>query len=224
MVWTDKINQVWCGDCLELMKEMPDKSIDLIVTDPPFGMTFRSNYRQIKYAKIENDDNLDWLPQVAKELYRVAKENSHSYIFCSFHNIDIFKQKFAGGGWRVKNILIWYKNNTGMGDLEGDYAPQYEMILFITKGNKKLSGGRDSNILRAKKTGNNLHPTEKPEDLIAYLISKSSEVNNLIFDPFMGSWTTARACMDLGRNFIGAELSPEYCEIGKNRLRQQILI
>lgn len=68
------------------------------------------------------------------------------------------------------------------------------------------------------------HPTQKPLPLIKWILTKYSKDTDLIFDPFMGSWTTARACMDLGRNFIGAELSSEYCEVGRQRLRQQVLI
>lgn len=222
--WQDGINKVIQGDCLDLMKKMPDKCTDLVVTDPPYGMEFRSNYRIVKHQKIANDNNLDWLPQLSKALYRVTKDDAHGYIFCSFHNIDLFKQIFVGGGWRVKNILVWHKNNTGMGDLEGNYAPQYELVLFVTKGNKKLNGGRDSNILRFNRTGNELHPTQKPTDLISFLISKSSETNNLILDPFMGSGTTARAAADLHRNWIGCEISAEYCKIWEQRMRQQMLL
>ena len=68
------------------------------------------------------------------------------------------------------------------------------------------------------------HPTQKPVKLFGQILQDYTEENDLIFDPFMGSWTTARACMDLGRNFIGAELSEEYCEIGRNRLKQQVLL
>ena len=217
-----ELNKIILGDCLEVMKQMPDKCVDLVVTDPPYGMSFRSNYRTIKHQAIENDNNLDWLEDWVLELQRLVKTDAHLYIFCSFHNIDLFETELSKY-FKVKNILIWEKNNTGMGDLEGDYAPQYEMVLFCSNGERKLNGRRDSNIIKNKKTGNNLHPTEKPVDLIEFLIGKSSQENEIVFDPFIGSGTTARACLNLNRQFIGIEINEEYCKIAENRLKQGVL-
>src|SRR3990167_7070308 len=101
--WEEAIGQVVQADCLKFMKLLPDKSIDLVLTDPPYGMEFRSNHRQIKYEKIVNDNNLDWLDTFASEIKRLLKDDGHAYIFCSFHNIDLFKQKLDP----IKNILIW---------------------------------------------------------------------------------------------------------------------
>lgn len=216
------INQIIHGDCLEVMKTFPDKSVDLVLTDPPYGMEFRSNHRQVKHEAIANDNTLDWLEMAVSETFRVLKEDCHAYFFCSFHNMDIFKQELAKK-FEVKNMLIWAKNNTGMGDLEGDYAPQYELILFCTKGRKLLNGGRDSNILKSKKTGNNLHPTEKPVDLISFLMEKSSNENDLVLDPFGGSCTTAVACKQLKRNYICIEKEAKYVAICHERLKQELL-
>ena len=121
-------------------KRIANNSVDLVVTDPPYGMEFQSNFRKEKHKSIQNDSNLDWLGGWVKELKRVCKDEAHLYIFCSWHHIDKFKQE-VGALFNVKNILIWEKNNTGMGDLEGDYAPKYEMILFCSNGQKKLKGG-----------------------------------------------------------------------------------
>lgn len=211
------INKIIQGDCLEVMEGMPDKCVDCIVTDPPYGMEFRSNHRKVKYEKIVNDDNLDWLPIFSKECFRVLKDDSHAYFFCSFHNVDLFKQELQKH-FQLKNILIWEKNNTGMGDLFGDYAPQYEMILFCTKGNLKLNNGRDSNIMKFARTQNELHPTQKPVDMISYLIGKSSMAGGVIFDPFAGSCTTAIACKELNRDYICIEKETEYVKVCNERL------
>ena len=180
------LNEIVNIDWKEAITQVSDKSIDLVVTDPPYGMKFQSNYRKVKHKSIQNDDNLDWLESWVIELKRVCKDEAHLYIFCSWHNIDLFKQ-IVGAYFQVKNILIWEKNNTGMGDLEGDYASKYEMILFCSNGSKKLNGGRDANILKAKRTGNENHPTEKPVNLIRYLIEKSSNKGDLVLDTFAGS-------------------------------------
>ena len=211
------LNEIVNIDWKEAITQVSDKSIDLVVTDPPYGMKFQSNYRKVQHKSIQNDDNLDWLESWVIELKRVCKDEAHLYIFCSWHNIDLFKEKI-GAYFNVKNILIWEKNNTGMGDLEGDYAPKYEMILFCSNGSKKLNGGRDANILKAKRTGNENHPTEKPVNLIRYLIEKSSNKGDLVLDTFAGSFSTAQACKEIGRDFICFEIEPEYCRTAKNLL------
>ena len=209
----DIINKDW----EEAIKDIDNNVIDLVVTDPPYGMSFKSNYRKVKHKAIQNDNNLYWLPDWVTELKRVCKEDAHLYIFCSWHNIDVFKKE-VGKHFNVKNILIWEKNNTGMGDLEGDYAPKYEMILFCSNGKKKLNGGRDANILKAKRTQNENHPTEKPINLISYLIEKSSEKGDLVLDTFGGSCGTAIASRQKERNCICIEIEEDYCRVAKERL------
>lgn len=211
-------NQIINADCMDILKQLPDKCIDLLLTDVPYGMNFQSNYRQIKYNKIQNDDNLNWLPEWCKQISRVVKDNAHLYIFCSWHNVDIFKQEIEKY-IKVKNILIWAKNNTGMGDLFNDYAPQYEMIIYCNPNNKPLNYGRDSNILRFNRTNNENHPTEKPIDLMTYLISKSSVEGDLVLDTFAGSCPVAIASHNLKRRFICIEKDIDYYKASVERLK-----
>ena len=99
-----ELNKIYNEDCLEFMKRVPDKFFDLVLTDPPFGMSFKSNFRIEAHKAIENDDNLEWLPYFAKELDRITKDDAHLYLFCSHHFVEVFKseiQKYR----RVKNIL-----------------------------------------------------------------------------------------------------------------------
>lgn len=205
------------GDCLDRMQEIPDGSIDMICTDPPYGMEFKSNHRTVGHKKIANDDNLDWIDDFAAHCFRTAKKDTAHYVFCSFHKVDIFKQAFEKL-FTLKDILIWEKNNTGMGDLEGSFAPKYEMILFLQKGRRKINGSRDPNVIRTRKTDNGLHPTQKSVPLMEYLLSKFSERGDLILDPFMGSGTTGVACESTGRKFTGIEMDEGYFEICKDRI------
>lgn len=199
------------------IKEVADKSVDLLLTDPPYGMEYQSNRRKEKHKSIQNDNNLDWLVGWVDELKRVMKDEAHLYIFCSWHNVEVFKY-IVGKQFNVKNILIWEKNNHGSGDLLGDYAPKYEMVLFCSNGQKKLKGGRDSNILKADKTANDNHPTEKPINLISYLINKSTNIGDLVLDTFGGSCVTAIASKQLQRNCICFEIEESYCKNAQTRL------
>jgi site-specific DNA-methyltransferase (adenine-specific) len=203
-------NRVLNMDWRDAIKLVADASVDLVLTDPPYGMSYQSNSRTVKHKPIAGDDNLDWLGGWVQELRRVCKPEAHLYIFCSWHNIDVFKQT-VGEHFNIKNILIWEKNGGGMGDLEGDYSPKYEMVLFCSNGEKKLNGGRDANILKSPRTKNDNHPTEKPTNLLSYLIRKSSKKGDVVLDTFAGSFSTAQACKSEGRDFICCEIEPEYC-------------
>ena len=214
------VNSIILGDCLEFMRKLPDKCVDLILTDPPYGMQWQSGWREKKHQKIIGDNNLGWLPEWLKEVARVIKDDAHLYIFCSFHKIDVFKAAIEKH-FPVKNILIWHKNNFGCGDLKGDYAPQYEMILFCNPGGKPISPPRESNILFFAKAKNELHPTQKPIPLFSHLIQKSTDENALILDPFSGSGTTAIAAHRLGRRFICIEKDAEYHAASVERLRKE---
>lgn len=171
-----------------------------------------------KHDKIENDDNLDWLDDFLIEIKRVAKEDAHYYIFCSMHNVDIFVSKVKKH-LPYKNLLIWEKNNTWMWDLEWDYAPKYELIIYCTNWEKKLSWNRDPNILKFSRTTNEMHPTQKPVDLFSYLIDKSSEKGDSVLDPFAGSWTTGVACVNMGRECTLIEKEPKYFEVMERRVK-----
>ncbi|MFT8477716.1 MAG: DNA methyltransferase [Liquorilactobacillus sp.] len=207
------------GDCLELMKKIPSNSIDLILTDSPYGINFQSNYRKNKHLKIQNDSNLDWLDHFVFECNKVLKNDSALMMFSSWHHVDYFKASIEKY-FKIKNILIWEKNNTGMGDLKGQFAPKYEFIFFAVKGKPLLKGKRDSDILNFKKTGNKLHPTQKPVDLLKYLINKLTDESNTVLDPFMGSGSTGVACVNTNRDFIGMELDDEYFKIAQKRIRE----
>ena len=193
----------------------------MLLTDPPFAMDFQSNYRKIKHEKIENDNNLNWFPDWIKEIKRIMKQDAHLYIFCSWHKVEVFKTEIEKY-FNVKNILIWEKNNAGMGDLTGDFAPKYEMIIFCSNGVKKLKGNRDSNIIKAKKTGNEYHPTQKPVNLMEYLIEKSTNVNDLVMDCFSGSGSTAIAAYNTNREFIGCEINKQFYDKSMERINNHV--
>jgi len=206
------------------MKRIPDKSIDMILTDPPYLINYRSNYRKQKYNYIENDkDNLNLIKKVIAECFRVLKDDTAIYMFCSWHKVDFFKREFEEK-FKLKNIIIWNKNNTSMGDLKGSYAPKHEFILYGHKGRRLLEGFRYPDVIEAKRTNNKLHPTEKPVELLEKFIVTSSKENDLILDPFMGSSSTAVACINTGRFFIGFEMDKNYFDIATERIEGHSMI
>ncbi len=204
----DYINKVIQGDCLEVMKQMPDKCVDLIVTDPPYGMEFQSNYRAEKHDKIANDKEFPlW---IFDEFNRIARKAV--YVFCRWDNIASVPQP--------KSVLAWVKNNWSMGDLQHEHGRQWEACLFYPQEEHEFVT-RIPDVIHATRTGNNLHPTEKPVELIKTIIAANK--GDLVFDPFLGSGTTAVACKQLNRKYIGIELSEKYCSIANERLAQDLL-
>lgn len=212
------INKVIHGDCLEVMKQLPDKSIDLVLTDPPYGMDYQSSRRTDQYEKIAGDKDLSWFPKFASEVYRLLKDDSHAYIFCNDYAISRFRDELEKVGFTNKRTLVWVKNNHTSGDLEGDYGNKTEFILFAHKGRRLLNGNRETNVLEFSRVNTELHPTQKPVDLFSYLISKSSEVGDTVLDPFSGSCTTCVAAKELNRNYICIEKESIYANTCGSRL------
>ena len=205
-----------CGDCLELMKGIPDGSIDLVLTDPPYGidLTPQRENGKFKNTKVINDNTLEWLPNLVNDLYRVSK--NAVLIFCGWQNVDKFKIEFEKR-FTVKNILVWDKDWFGMGN---NYRPNYELCLLCCKTNVTTKSNNKSNILKYRRIAPQklLHSCEKPIALLEDLITELSNDGDIVLDPFLGSGTTAVACVNTNRHYIGFELDPQYYNIACKRL------
>jgi len=202
-------NEIILGDCFEIVKSMEDNSVDLIITDPPYGMNFQSNYRKEKHLKIEGDDSFPL--ELLEHFFRIARKGV--YIFCRWDNLKELP--------KPKSCLAWVKNNWSMGDLQHEHGRQWEAICFYPQKDHKFIK-RIPDVIKSNRTGNNLHPTEKPVELMRKII-KANE-GDLILDPFAGSGSTLVACKQLNRNYIGIEIEPKYYEICRKRLAQSTLI
>lgn len=218
--------EIYKDDCLAVMESIPSESVGLIVTDPPYLMNYKSNRRtkMDKFDKIKNDVNShNLISNYLAECYRIMKDNTAIYCFCSWHNVDFFKQEFEKH-FKLKNIIVWNKNNHGTGDLKGSYAPKHEFILFGHKGRTPLREKRIPDVIDCAKIPSKLlvHPTEKPLGLLSKFIKQSSDEGDIIFDGFMGSGSTGVACMLTDRKFIGIELDDKYFEIAENRIKESI--
>jgi DNA modification methylase len=228
-----ELNRIYQRDCIEGLRLIPENSIDLVIADPPYGIDYNSNWskdagyrRKVKTVDgIKNDgnDNNDFLAEVLSEIDRVLKPNSHVYWFTRWDRIAL-QQPLLESHFKLKNALVWMKNNWSMGDLTGAYAGQYESILFAQKGRRTLNEvagkRRHTDVLQYDRVPANKlrHSHEKPEDLIEFLIRKSSNEGEIVLDPFCGSGTTAVCSARLNRNFVTFELEQEFIEIANGRL------
>ena len=213
------------GDCLQLMKNIPDKSIDLVLTDPPYLCNYSRHDRKSRFSyAIANDknnlENEQMISNYLQSCYRIMKDNTAIYCFCNYKKIDFFKQQIEGAGFHIKNIIIWDKQKQGMGDLSTTFGYSYEFILFASKGQPKIRGKRISDIwsFSRVKPKEQVHQNQKPIDLLTLAINKSSNENDTVFDGFMGSGSTGVAALNSNRSFIGIELDEKYFNIAKNRI------
>lgn len=211
------------GDCLELMKELPDNSVDMVLTDPPYGMDLTPQRESGKFhgVKIANDNTLSWSDSFFKELFRVTKNNTGSFIFCNHFCISEFISSAKKAGFDIKNIIIWDKGHFGMG---GNWRPVHEMIILLTKGRFVCKSKNLRNIIQYKKVhySKAVHPTQKPVDLLEHLITEPDYDPEVILDPFMGSGSTGVACLNTNRKFIGIELDEGYFNVAKERIMDSL--
>ena len=226
------------GDCLERMKEIAAGSVDMVLTDPPYGISYKSGrqgydrrsylksrehikVRESYFQKIANDDELPvaWLP----DAFRVLRDGGSIYAYAHWRKAGPLCDAMEAAGFKVKNMIVVAKSNHGMGDLKGAFAPKHEFLIFASKGRHLLDfpDGREKDVwhLPIKFTGSRKHhPNEKPLSWLAKPIEHSAPDGAVVLDPFMGSGTTGVACVNTGRKFIGIELDPDYFAIAENRI------
>lgn len=206
-----------CGDAAIELEKLDDASIDLVVTDPPYGIEYRSNYSVynefVTKEGLENDgleEALELLDKTCEVLNRKTKADAHFYIFTSWKVYPEFK-KIVEKYFTIKNMIVWNKGNASMGDLEGSWGNQHELIIFATKGRRTLNV-RKFDILSVNRVPSTqaIHPTQKPVALIKELLEASARPADTVCDPFMGSGSTIKAVKNHGGlNYIGVELDEE---------------
>ena len=220
-----ELNKIYNEDCLVGMKRISGGSVDLIVTDPPYLINYSRHVKGHRFEnKILNDNNPELISKYIKECYRILKNNSAMYMFTSHKTVDFFKQELENTGFNVKNMIIWDKQRQGMGDTSTVFGFQYELIFFVSKGQPKIRGKRLSDIWSFPKVvgRNQVHQNQKPIELIERCVTKHSNEGDVVFDGFMGSGTTAIACINTNRNYIGFELDEEYYETSIKRINNHV--
>lgn len=232
-------NKIICGDSLTIMKEIPDESVDIVVTSPPYnlknstgnGMKDGRGGKWSNAALIQgysdyndnmpHDEYADWQHLCLKEMYRIIKDDGVIFYNHKWRVQDGLIQDRSDiiRDLPVRQIIIWRRKG-GINFNAGYFLPTYEVIYMIPKKNFKLAPKANSygDVWEFTQEMNNFHPAPFPVALIDRIIS--STTGKLILDPFMGSGTTAVVAMGLKRNYIGIDISAQYCEKAEQRIER----
>lgn len=232
--------ELYNADCLEVFKLLPAESIDLILTDPPYNISQKGNHlsliyknRRRKKVKLdfgEWDYNFQIEPFLI-ESKRVLKENGSILVWTSEQLYGKYRDWF-GKNMYPKHYIVWVKTNPLTQLHSVGYRRATELIIWAMK-QKNTKDNPNFNFLGQKEMKNvfyapivsgkeRKHPTQKPVSITKELIIRHCRENGLVLDPFMGSGTTAVACIELQRNFIGVEIDEGYFEIAKERIKQKL--
>lgn len=214
---TQAKSKLICGDCVIELEQLDDASIDIVITDPPYGIDYSSNHSiyndYVTKGTISGDKDLSTalnvIDRVLNTLQTKTKPDCHVYIFTSWKVYPAFLpvvEKY----FSVKNLIVWDKGNWSMGDLECAWGNQYEMIIYASKGKKILKRRGDIINVARVPTTQAIHPTQKPVELIKELLKVSAQPADTVCDPFMGSGSTIKAVKEHGNlNYIGIEIDKE---------------
>jgi len=211
------------GDSLEILESLENGCIDVVLTDPPYGISYKSNRSMFDEAITKRgllndgkDEAFELLDKTCEILQRKTADNAHLYFFCSW-NVFSYFESIISKYFTIKTPIVWDKGNKGSGDLENDWGNQTELIIYCVKG-KKLVNTRRGNIINVSRlhTSKMVHPTQKPTELLKQILEVSAVNGDFIVDPFMGSGSTIKASNELGFKSLGIELDKEMFNIANN--------
>lgn len=228
IIYKDEYVKLIQGDCIKVMDIMIDKKymVDCSIVDIPYGNVSKNGEERAKYTgqlrKINKEEadivTFDEI-EFSKRLAQVTKGSI--YIFCGIDQIakiyNYFKDNLKKD-WMAR-LCIWHKTNPSPSNGQHMYLSASEFIIFAKRRNTIFNGHCEHNVFNFPCGRSKLHPTEKPQQLLEYLIKISSNEGDEIFDCCFGSGSTALASKNLGRKFLGVELQEKYCEVAKQRLQ-----
>jgi len=223
--WQTALGQVWelgdhrlmCGDSTDtaLVEKLIGKNkAAMVLTDPPYGISYQSSGRKQKFDQLANDDNVltDWI--------KAAADNSEAWFifFCAWQKVGEWVDAGSQLG-KLTNLLIW-KKSAAMGDLTGQFSPTFEIALAYNRGGRLRDGIRKSAVFDfpIESAVDFQHPTQKPTKLFVEILGGLP--NGSVFDPFLGSGTTLMACEQTGRSCCGIEIDPGYVAVTLERFKE----
>jgi len=226
------MNKILCGDCLELLKDLDDNSVDFVLTDPPYGTNDKYDKVIKRQDGITDFSVISWdkeLPlNFMKELYRIMKDDVWGVIFTDNIKITKLWDYIEDCGFKPRNTFYWVKPNKAPTP-RSNFKSCVETAVVFTKGvtTKKWRGGgnQDNYICEPFVSGGEKvnHPTQKPMKVFEHLIGLFTDENDVVLDPYIGSGTTAVACKRLKRQYIGMDIDERYVGIANERLRRVVL-
>jgi len=210
-LWILGNHRLLCGDSTNpqhVERLMDGKKAGMVFTDPPYGVKYRSNMSQ-RFEQIKNDDTI---LEIAPIIWQFLADDSAAFVWTSHHVYPIWRQQFDA---YYKQTVIWSKGGGGMGDLEGQYALDYEMALFCAKGSPKFQGKRGMAVwdIGKDRATEYVHPTQKPVALAEQALADFTKTSNIVLDLFGGSGSTLIACERQHRHARLMELDPAYCDV-----------
>lgn len=230
------VNRILRIDALEGLRRLPDESVDLVVTDPPYNIaaadrTTMKNGKPLSTLKAwghwDRMHTFDYdilILRLISECYRVLKPGGACYIYTAREQNGYFVRQAVARGFVYRNQISMIKKNPIPSFSKSNWRSAFELCMYLTKGKPKVFNFVSQTLCKnvfpySNSHRDTTHPTEKPLDLIKLIIEVSSNEGDLVLDPFMGSGTTAVAAKQLGRRFLGFELDAEYVRMARDRLK-----
>jgi adenine-specific DNA-methyltransferase len=226
-----KQSGIYNAPCEEFIPQLPDRSIDCIITDPPYGVDFVSRRAETAAGKkwvrpVENDKDLtqalEAFANVLALLESKVKEECDVYVFTRWDIVGEWIELIRNCDWlSYKMLLVWDKGIPGMGDIDSNWGCGHELVLYCKRGRREVAYRRSSIVAVDKVHAARLiHPTEKPVPLLEHYVEMSTKPGDVVFDPFSGSGSTSVAADRLGRIGIGTEVDAEHHRRSLDRLAQ----
>lgn len=211
------------ADAVAFLRGLPDASVDLVVTDPPYESLEKhravGTTTRLSHSKSSSNDWFTVFPnarfeELFAEVFRVLRKDTHFYLFCDQETAFVAKPVGEKVGFKFWKPLVWDKEKIGMGY---HYRSRYELILFFEKGKRRLADLGIADVFREPRIHKG-YPTEKPVALNRILVGQSSLPGDVVVDPFMGTASAGSAALGLGRSFWGSDISDKAMEIARERL------
>lgn len=208
-------NKIYNQDCLDVMREMNSESVDLLLTDIPYGGVNRKSNGLRNLDKKDADVFTMDMQILVREMVRVTKGSG--YIFCGWEQMSEIVSIIRELG--ISNrVIVWEKTNPSPMNGQSIWLSGIELAVFFKKKNATYNQHCKNVVVRFPCGRGKVHPTEKPLNLFKHFIAVSSNEGDVVFDPFLGSGTTAVGAIELNRKYIGVELSQEYFKVAENRI------